>query len=62
MTLPHLLTRIGWPQTELADRLGVNRRTVRRWTAGQNETPAAVLAWLARVADAVDAMPPPGKW
>lgn len=60
--MTYLLARIGWSQTELADRLGVNSRTVRRWVSGQNETPPDVVAWLQTVAMAVEAIPQPAGW
>jgi ribosome-binding protein aMBF1 (putative translation factor) len=54
------LSAIGWGCSALAARLGVNERTVRRWASGQNHPPAAVLAWLERVAAFLAADPGPG--
>lgn len=42
---------IGWTIQHLANRLGVNERTVRRWDAGEFEAPPTILAWLARLAN-----------
>ena len=46
------LDAIGWGPTTLAERAGINERTVRRWLAGQNPVPGAVAAWLAALAAA----------
>jgi transcriptional regulator with XRE-family HTH domain len=61
MTLPTLLSTIGWSQTELAHRLGVNERTVRRWMAGDGEPSPAILAWLGEVAAWIEAHPAPER-
>jgi transcriptional regulator with XRE-family HTH domain len=59
--LPTILATIGWSQTELARRLGVNERTVRRWMAGDGVPPPAVLAWMGDVAAWIDAHPAPER-
>ena len=38
--------RLGLTQAKLADRLGVNPRTVRRWEAGDSRIPKAVALAL----------------
>lgn len=40
------LFALDWSQRALAPRIGYNERTVRRWCAGAQEPPEAVLAWL----------------
>ena len=55
------LDRLHWGGQSLATILGVNERTVRRWCAGQNDAPQAVLDWLDRLAAFVDANPAPTK-
>lgn len=53
------LERIGWSQRGLAERLGWDEGTVRRWMRGGGEAPAAVDAWLGRLARFHAANPPP---
>jgi transcriptional regulator with XRE-family HTH domain len=36
-------------QSDMADALGVDRRTIRRWMAGQNPVPAAADAEMRRL-------------
>jgi hypothetical protein len=63
--LATLLFTIGWSPAELARRLGVNDRTVRRWMAPQDragyDAPPAVLAWLGDVAAWIEAHPAPRR-
>ena len=67
MTLPALLARIGWSNAELQRRTGYSKTTVEAWRRGVNRhgspyaPPADVLAWLQRVADAIDAEPAPSR-
>ena len=53
------LVAIGWGPTELGRQAGINERTVRRWLAGQNEPPGAILAWLETLAEFHAANPAP---
>ena len=59
-----LLARIGWTGPELARRMGADYARVRWWVSGTNsrgnpsKPPEDVLAWLARVAEAVERVPP----
>jgi transcriptional regulator with XRE-family HTH domain len=50
--LRHAIKRLGWTQVELARRLGVNPRTVRKWVLSERpiSEPAARLirTWLAK--------------
>ena len=56
-----LRTSVGW-QTKIADRLGVNRRTVVRWLAA-GETPPDIDAKLAELMGARDLSPwPRDEW
>lgn len=56
-----LRTGVGW-QTKIADRLGVNRRTVVRWLAA-GETPPDIDAKLAELMGARDLSPwPRDEW
>lgn len=65
MTLPALLDRIGWTVPTLARRLGLSAQAVYCWHRGMNargnpaQPPADVLAWLERVALAVERETPP---
>jgi transcriptional regulator with XRE-family HTH domain len=52
---------IGWTQRGLADRIGWDEGTVRRWMRDGGEAPADVDAWLARLAAFHQAHPPPGR-
>jgi transcriptional regulator with XRE-family HTH domain len=40
------LDALGWSQRELARRLALDERTVRRWSGGEYPVPQPVLAWL----------------
>lgn len=62
--LARLLLRIGWKNAELARRIGRSADTVDGWASGKlnargkpTPTPPAVLAWLERVARAVELRP-----
>lgn len=65
--LSAILARIGWTVPHLAGRLGLPHQTVYRWHSGRNtrgnpcSAPADVIAWLERVAAAIEAEPPPAK-
>lgn len=60
-----LLRRIGWKAPELARRLGCGYGRAHGWATDRNtrgnsyETPTEVLAWLERVARAVEREPAP---
>lgn len=53
------LGALHWGPVVLSELLDVNERTVRRWIAGQNDPPPAVLEWLEKLAAFVEANPPP---
>lgn len=55
------LAPIHWGPVDLARKLNINERTVRRWLAGQNEPPPNILAWLEAVAAFHLANPPPER-
>ncbi len=57
----HLRT-IGWSQDDLAARLAVNDRTVRRWCDGTNEIPENVAGWVANLAAEHERMNAPDGW
>jgi transcriptional regulator with XRE-family HTH domain len=64
---PHLhlvaaLAGVGWSQAELADRVGVSSRTIRRWVRGDAPVPPAVLRWLSSIDIAIHAVGPAPKW
>ena len=44
--LKHALKSLGWTQTHLADRLGVDLATVSRWANGHLPVPQYVAAFL----------------
>jgi len=50
---------LGWSMQEIASRLGMNERQVRRWASGQYPVPDKVADWLERVVTAVAGVPPP---
>jgi transcriptional regulator with XRE-family HTH domain len=52
------LDLIGWSQRALADILGINDSTVRRWFR-DGDTPVEVDEWLAKVAKFHEQNPPP---
>jgi transcriptional regulator with XRE-family HTH domain len=53
------LQSIGWTQRGLADRLGWDEGTVRRWMRDGGEAPAEVDEWLTTLARFHDRNPPP---
>lgn len=44
--LKHALKSIGWAQSQLAERLGVDLATVSRWANGHLPVPKYVVAFL----------------
>lgn len=54
------LDAIGWTGRELARRLEVDERQVRRWSSG-SEMPQRVADWIEALAEAHQANPPPGR-
>ena len=65
MTLPDQLDRIGWAVPHFACRLGISVTLAYGWHRGRNtrgnptQCPAPVLAWLERVAMAIERVTPP---
>jgi transcriptional regulator with XRE-family HTH domain len=55
------LTQLGWSQRELASRLGRPNNTVHRWASGAQPIPSEVALWLAALARALAANPPPQR-
>lgn len=55
------LDAIGWSQRGLADRLGWDEGTVRRWMRDGGEAPITVDLWLATLAAFHQANPPPTR-
>jgi transcriptional regulator with XRE-family HTH domain len=55
------LQAIGWTQRGLADRLGWDEGTVRRWMRVGGEAPADVDQWLAGLAEFHRQHPPPAR-
>jgi transcriptional regulator with XRE-family HTH domain len=55
------LQSIGWSQRGLADRLGWDEGTVRRWMRDGGEAPAEVDRWLAALARFHDQHPAPSR-
>jgi ribosome-binding protein aMBF1 (putative translation factor) len=53
------LTVLRWSQRSLADMLGRDESTVRRWAAGTYPVPSRVEGWLERLARAHGSNPPP---
>ena len=49
--LPYLLSRIGWKQTQLAERIEVTPDTVSRWCSGKRKAPKVVLLYLELLAE-----------
>jgi transcriptional regulator with XRE-family HTH domain len=41
------LDLLSWSQRDLARMLGLDDRSVRRWSSGQNEIPGDIADWLA---------------
>ena len=57
------LGQIGWTATELARRLGVSDRSVRRYLSGERQIPDNLADWLRQVATALQSVPPvPAGW
>ena len=56
------LALLRWSQRGLAEALGCDDRLVRRWASGDAGVPAEVAAWLAKLARAHQADPPPQGW
>lgn len=56
------LTTLGWSFRHLAERLGIDERRVRRWATGALDVPENVMAWLDRLAAAIEADPLPQGW
>jgi len=54
------LAALDWSQRGLAQRLGVQPTTVRRWAAGTGRIPEEVARWLERVAQPLQREPRPG--
>jgi transcriptional regulator with XRE-family HTH domain len=55
------LATIGWSARQLAERAGCGHNLAANWVQGAREAPAAVAEWVARLAEAVRALPAP-KW
>jgi hypothetical protein len=55
------LNLLHWSQRGLADVLGWDESTVRRWMRNDGEAPAEIDDWLARLADFHRAYPPPRR-
>jgi transcriptional regulator with XRE-family HTH domain len=55
------LRSIGWTQRGLADRLGWDEGTVRRWMRDGGEAPPDVDRWLAALARFHDQHPAPER-
>jgi len=64
MTLPALLSRIGWSVPHLAARIGMSVSGVYGWHRGRNsrgapcEAPEWVIRWLEKIAQTLDEIPP----
>jgi plasmid maintenance system antidote protein VapI len=57
------MRQIGWTATELAKRLGISDRGVRRYLTGQREIPDNLADWLQQVATALQSVPSvPKDW
>jgi ribosome-binding protein aMBF1 (putative translation factor) len=50
------LDALGWSQRELARRLVLDERTVRRWALGEYQCPEPVLRWLEDGANTIAAV------
>ncbi|PPQ35428.1 hypothetical protein CCS01_07510 [Rhodopila globiformis] len=55
------LAALDWSQRGLAQRLGLQPTTVRRWAAGTGRIPEEVARWLERVAQPLRREPRPGR-
>ena len=49
--LHYLLSRIGWKQRVLAEKLEVSPDTVSRWMSGKRKTPKVVILYLELLAE-----------
>lgn len=62
-TLPELLREIGWSPRYFSEYLGVNDRTVRRWSTDPlYPIPDNVYAWLDMLAEVRRVCPFPEGW
>lgn len=57
-----ILGALGWSQTGLANRLGVNPLLVRRWASGRVIVPLNVDGWLEFVVTGIETAPLPHGW
>jgi hypothetical protein len=57
--LSDCLHRIGWSARELARRVGWDERSIRRMCGGSEPIPDGLTAWVRRVANLIDHLPPP---
>jgi transcriptional regulator with XRE-family HTH domain len=48
---------LQWSQRQLAEVIGVDDRTVRRWAAGATPIPGRVAKWLDRIVTFIDTPP-----
>jgi transcriptional regulator with XRE-family HTH domain len=53
---------LGWDQRFLADRLGINPRTIERWYSGAQPVPPNVGEWLEDLVRALEERPLPKGW
>ena len=61
--LSEILKAIGWPVSELVDRLQVRPDTVMQWLRGRRPIPDNLADWLYRLRDAQSQVPPlPDGW
>jgi hypothetical protein len=60
--LPDLLTRLHWTSRDLSRALGCHPSLCSRWLTGERQCPPVVLAWLAKLVAAHEAVPPPANW
>jgi DNA-binding transcriptional regulator YiaG len=57
--LADVLATLGWSAAELARRLNVSERTVRRWGRGDQPIPPQIDQWLEQMATYMQGAPPP---
>ena len=57
--LSQVLADLGWSSQELARRLNIAERSVRRWLSGQQEVPPGIETWLEAMAALMRSGPPP---
>jgi hypothetical protein len=60
--LDHALCAIDWSNGRVAGQLGCTESLVRKWLAGRTPIPPPVGRWLAELAAAHTAHPPPAGW